>query len=64
MAKERKPRDRPLVDPCPECKTEHHSILPSYGNCQTCLKARMDYLDNLPKLPRGSSGDGYDGCTP
>jgi hypothetical protein len=31
---------------CPECGTKGYLIWPSYGNCQTCLKLRLDRLAN------------------
>lgn len=30
---------------CPECLTERADVLPSRKDCQTCLKARMDALE-------------------
>jgi hypothetical protein len=32
---------------CPECETKGADVLPSRMRCQTCLKARMDYLDRV-----------------
>jgi hypothetical protein len=29
---------------CPECGTRNYKILPSYGNCQTCLGLRLKFL--------------------
>ena len=26
---------------CPECQTSGYLVLPSYGNCQTCLGLRL-----------------------
>jgi hypothetical protein len=34
-----------LNDPCFECHTEYVHVLPSYGDCQNCLRMRMEFLD-------------------
>lgn len=37
---------RRIEDPaCPECGTRGYLILPSRGNCQTCLALRLRYLN-------------------
>jgi hypothetical protein len=30
----------------PECGTRGYLILPSYGDCKTCLTLRLAYLDH------------------
>lgn len=30
---------------CTECDTRSADVLPSRGDCQACLKARLDFLD-------------------
>jgi hypothetical protein len=41
---------------CEECKTKNAGVLPSYSSCQTCLKARLAYLDNF-LCPCGGTAD-------
>jgi hypothetical protein len=31
--------------PCPECGWRGYLAWPSYGNCQTCLRLRLEYLE-------------------
>lgn len=31
---------------CPECGTRGYLVLPSYGNCQTCLALRLKFLES------------------
>lgn len=42
--------DGEMSEDCPECETRNYLILPSYGNCQTCLKLRIEWLEAA--LPR------------
>ena len=32
-------------DKCPECGTRGYLVLPSYGNCKTCLALRIAFLE-------------------
>lgn len=36
---------------CPECGTRRVDVLPSRGDCQTCLKARLAALDWFAGAP-------------
>lgn len=36
-----------LTKQCPECGTRGYLVWPSYGNCQTCLRLRHEFLNQV-----------------
>lgn len=39
---------------CPECGTRGYLIFPSYGNCQICLRLRLEFIERVYSPPSAS----------